>query len=156
MLFPKLCNFWLCFWTTTDVNVFDDVLQNAKHCANHASNHANRPPGGGHIGVGGVSHFDSGGYVVGGGYVGSGSYVGGDGHFGGGGYVGFGGYIGGGGHVGGELAQAWVEGEQHVGGGGESDTSHLELNRDQSTYKQLEHLKQQQNQVVRLQLCRAD
>ena len=27
-----------------DVDVFDDVLQNAKHRANHASNDVNRPP----------------------------------------------------------------------------------------------------------------
>ena len=27
-----------------DVNVFDDVLQNAKHRANDASNDVNRPP----------------------------------------------------------------------------------------------------------------
>ena len=27
-----------------DVNVFDDVLQNAKHWANDASNDVNRPP----------------------------------------------------------------------------------------------------------------
>ena len=44
-----------------------------------------------------------------------------------------------GGHVIGELAQAWVEGEQQVGGGGESDTSHLELNLGPE-YTQLEHL----------------
>ena len=32
--------FWRCFWKNTNVNVFDDVLQNAKHRANNV----NRPP----------------------------------------------------------------------------------------------------------------
>ena len=33
-----------CFWKNIDVDVFDDVLQNAKHRANDASNDVNRPP----------------------------------------------------------------------------------------------------------------
>jgi len=36
--------FWRCFWKNIDVDVFDDVLQNAKHRANDASNDVNRPP----------------------------------------------------------------------------------------------------------------
>ena len=36
--------FWRCFWKTIDFDVFDDVLQNAKHRANDASNDVNRPP----------------------------------------------------------------------------------------------------------------
>ena len=39
--------FWRCFWKNIDVDVFDDVLQNAKHRANDASNDVNRPPLGG-------------------------------------------------------------------------------------------------------------
>ena len=33
-----------CFWKNIDVDVFDDVLQNAKHRANDASNDVNPPP----------------------------------------------------------------------------------------------------------------
>ena len=40
--------FWQCFAEVfeknIEVDVFDDVLQNAKHCANDASNDVNRPP----------------------------------------------------------------------------------------------------------------
>ena len=36
--------FWRFFWKNIDVDVFDDVLQNAKHRANDASNDVNRPP----------------------------------------------------------------------------------------------------------------
>ena len=36
--------FWRCFWKSIDVDVFDDVLQNAKHRAYDASNDVNRPP----------------------------------------------------------------------------------------------------------------
>ena len=36
--------FWRCFWKNIDVDVFDDVLQNAKHRAYDASNDVNRPP----------------------------------------------------------------------------------------------------------------
>ena len=36
--------FWRCFWKNIDVDVFDDVLWNAKHRANDASNDVNRPP----------------------------------------------------------------------------------------------------------------
>ena len=36
--------FWQCFWKTIEVNVFYDVLRNAKHRANDASNDVNRPP----------------------------------------------------------------------------------------------------------------
>ena len=32
------------FEKTIDVNVLDDVLQNAKHCAYDASNNVNSPP----------------------------------------------------------------------------------------------------------------
>ena len=39
--------FWRCFWKNIDVDVFDDVLQNAKHRANDAYNDVNRPPLGG-------------------------------------------------------------------------------------------------------------
>ena len=36
--------FWRCFWKNIDVDVFEDVLQNAKHRAYDASNDVNRPP----------------------------------------------------------------------------------------------------------------
>ena len=36
--------FWRCFWKNIDVDVFDDVLQNAKHRAYDASNDVNHPP----------------------------------------------------------------------------------------------------------------
>ena len=36
--------FWRCFWKNINVDVFDDVLKNAKHRANNASNDVNRPP----------------------------------------------------------------------------------------------------------------
>ena len=36
--------FCRCFWKNIDVDVFDDVLQKAKHRANDASNDVNRPP----------------------------------------------------------------------------------------------------------------
>ena len=36
--------FWRFFFKNIDVDVFDDVLQNAKHRANDASNDVNRPP----------------------------------------------------------------------------------------------------------------
>ena len=36
--------FWRFFWKNIDVDVLDDVLQNAKHRPNDASNDVNRPP----------------------------------------------------------------------------------------------------------------
>ena len=36
--------FWRCFWKNIEVDVFGDVLQNAKHRANDASNEVNCPP----------------------------------------------------------------------------------------------------------------
>ena len=35
---------WRCFRKNIDVDVFDDVLQNAKHYTNDASNDVNCPP----------------------------------------------------------------------------------------------------------------
>ena len=42
--FLKDAMFWQFFRKNIDVDVFDDVLQNAKHRAYDASNDVNRPP----------------------------------------------------------------------------------------------------------------
>ena len=44
MFFSKRCDVLAMFLNNIDVDVFDDVLQNAKHRAYDASNDVNRPP----------------------------------------------------------------------------------------------------------------
>ena len=42
--FHNDAKFWRCFWKNIDVNIFDDVRQNAKRRANDTSYDVNRPP----------------------------------------------------------------------------------------------------------------